>query len=419
MTGKLFGGALAGLVLAWGVAVAADLTAPGAALVPSQPAAPAPAPAPPGPLADAAAPRPPVEEEEAGRGASPRMLGDLPGDYVLRIAFARATQTVSTTQLVTQTVIVNVVSEQVPVKVTFQVPVQQQRTVEVPVEVRVAAPFHGDFKVAEDESPRPEDRVYFNYNYYSDVTGPASAFGVGHTETVNTTLNGRPATVTTVIPGVAPPRTDLHREVAGFEKTFLGGDASIELRAPVVEQIGAEAIGGSDFGDMTVVLKYAFVNDRVSGDVLAAGLALTVPTGPGLPLPGGDTLRDTLIQPWGGYLWNFDRFYVEGFTSLVVPTDMRDVMLLFNDVGVGYALYRGGDGLITAVVPTLEAHVTTPLNHRNDPSAAVTVPDLVVLTAGSHFEIGRAATLSVGVAAPVTGPRAFDVEALVQLNYRF
>jgi hypothetical protein len=351
------------------------------------------------------------------------MLGDFPGDYVLRIAFVRATQTVSTTQLVTQTVLVTVPGtsgqERVPVQVTVQVPVQQLRTVEVPVAVRVVYPFHGDFKVAEDESPRPEDRVYFNYNYYSNVTGPASAFGVPQTETVNTTINGRPATVTTLIPGVASPRTELHREVAGFEKTFLGGDASVEVRAPVVEQTGAEAIGGSDFGDMTVVLKYAFVNDRVSGDVLSAGLALTVPTGPGLPLPDGGTLRSTLLQPWAGYLWNLDRFYVEGFTSLVVPTDMRDVMLVFNDVGVGYALYRGGaDRLITAVVPTVEAHVTTPLNHRNDTSAVV-VPDLVVLTAGSHFEIGRDATLSVGVAAPVTGPRAFDVEALVQLNYRF
>ena len=93
--------------------------------------------------------------------------------------------------------------------------------------------------------------------------------------------------------------------------------------------------------------------------------------------------------------------------------------LLFNDVSVGYKLYEaGGDRLISAVIPTVEAHITTPLNHRND-SSVVTAPDLVVLTAGRHFEIGQSATLSVGVAAPVTGPRAFDVEALVQLNYRF
>jgi hypothetical protein len=347
------------------------------------------------------------------------MLGDLPGVYVLRDIFVPATRTISTTQLVTRTVQIFPIDQKpVNVQVTVPVPVQQQSTVLVPATVRVVAPFHAAFKIAEDESPRPEDRVFFNYNYYSDVTGPTTSFGVPHTEVVNTTLNGRPATVTTVTPAVPSPQTDLHREVVGFEKTFLGGDASIEVRAPVVEQVGADAIGGSDFGDMTLVVKYAFVNDRVSGDVLSAGLALTVPTGPGLPLPGGDRLRDTLLQPWAGYIWNLDRFYVEGFTSLVVPTDMRDVMLLFNDVGVGYALYRGGAGFVTAVVPTVEAHVTTPLNHRSADSL-VTMPDLVVLTAGSHFEIGRDAILSVGVAAPVTGPRAFDVEALVQLNYRF
>jgi hypothetical protein len=372
--------------------------------------------------------RDPLAGGEAPRGANPRMLGDFPGVFALRTFSVPALQTVSTTQLVTQTQLVTVTfpgidgvtqTRQVPVTTTVRVPVQQVRVVEEPVVARVVFPFHGDFKIAENESPRPEDRVFVNYNFYSDTTGPGTFFSVPRQDTTTTTINGNPATVTTLTPGVAPPRVDVHREVVGFEKTFLGGDASVELRAPVVQQSGAEAIDGSDFGDLTVVLKYAFLNDRVSGDVLSAGLAVTLPTGPGLAVPGGSELHSTLIQPWTGALWYFDRFYVEGFASLVVPTDARDVTLLFNDVSVGYKLYEaGGDRLISAVIPTVEAHITTPLNHRND-SSFVTAPDLVVLTAGSHFEIGQSATLSVGVAAPVTGPRAFDVEALVQLNYRF
>ena len=62
--------------------------------------------------------------------------------------------------------------------------------------------------------------------------------------------------------------------------------------------------------------------------------------------------------------------------------------------------------------------MTTPLDHRgyNNP---VIVPDLVDITAGVHVGIFRNATLSLGIATPVTGPRVFNVESLVQLNWRF
>jgi hypothetical protein len=29
----------------------------------------------------------------------------------------------------------------------------------------------GAFKIAENESPQPQDRVFLNYNYYNDATG--------------------------------------------------------------------------------------------------------------------------------------------------------------------------------------------------------------------------------------------------------
>src|SRR5262249_18265039 len=156
------------------------------------------------------------------------------------------------------------------------------------------------------------------------------------------------------------------------------------LRAPVVEQVGGDAFVGNDIGDVTFLFKYAFLHDRQSGDTLSAGMALTVPTGPGLSTLAGD-LHPLILQPFTGGFWRADRLYVHGFTSLAVATEERDVTLLFNDVGVGYDLYRGpATSLVSGVIPTLEAHVTTPLNNRGD-SALVRVPDLVVLTAGSHF----------------------------------
>ena len=47
------------------------------------------------------------------------------------------------------------------------------------------------------------------------------------------------------------------------------------------------------------------------------------------------------------------------------------------------------------------------------------MPDLVVLTAGLHFGVFQRATLTFGAATPVTGPRLFDIEAIVQFNVRF
>jgi hypothetical protein len=92
------------------------------------------------------------------------------------------------------------------------------------------------------------------------------------------------------------------------------------------------------------------------------------------------------------------------------------VTVLYNDIGVGYWLYRGG-GALEAVVPTVEVHVNTSLNHRGT-FDLLHFSDSVTLTAGGHFIVRR---LSIGLAAgcAVTGPRQFDVEGLATLNWRF
>jgi hypothetical protein len=91
-------------------------------------------------------------------------------------------------------------------------------------------------------------------------------------------------TTTTTVPAVVVTarRVDVHRELFGFEKTFLDGNASFELRAPVFQVAGNRGVEGGDFGDLTVLVKYALLHDRQSGDVLSVGLALTAPTGPGI-----------------------------------------------------------------------------------------------------------------------------------------
>lgn len=62
--------------------------------------------------------------------------------------------------------------------------------------------------------------------------------------------------------------------------------------------------------------------------------------------------------------------------------------------------------------------MNTPLTHRSadDPERR---RDSVDLTAGVHLELGERTWLSLAAATPVTGPRLFDAEALVRLNWRF
>src|SRR5205085_10180803 len=98
-------------------------------------------------------------------------------------------------------------------------------------------------------------------------------------------------------------------------------------------------------------------------------------------------------------------------------------VMLQNSVGLGYFLYQkcGDAGGITAVVPTVEVHVSTPLNHRG--LLALTDPagnsDQVNITAGVNFEYGDASSIGLAFSTPVVGPRLFDFQILFQVRYRY
>jgi len=377
--------------------------------------------------------RAPILGGEAPAGTFSRELGDWIGVYYANRTFRlpvtrRITTLVPVTQTTTQvtdtqlpppnsggepillrTIITTTTVNRVPVTTV-------QRELET-VTARVPVVTRGAFKIAENESPIPEDRIFLTYNFYNDVTGTVFGGGAPRIDTRSTVIGGNPAVISSVIPGGVVGPFDVHREVIGFEKTFLDGNASIGVRAPLLQQQGSGGFGGDDFGDLSFVFKGLLWADE-AGDAFSTGLVVTAPTGPSISTVAGD-IHSTLLQPWVGGVLSRGDFYAMGFSSVVVPTDARDVTLLFNDVSVGYAVYRGAEGRgITAVVPTFEVHVTTPLNQRSI-LAPLHVPDLVVLTEGVQFVLGSRSTLAVGVAVPVSGPRPFDLEALAQFNLRF
>jgi hypothetical protein len=291
------------------------------------------------------------------------------------------------------------------------------RTVMTPVTVcdPVAARAGSGFKIADNESPCPQDRVFFSYNYFDRLSG-AGGFTPGSTVITNT-----PTVITSVVTPdavVTARNANVNRELFGFEKTFLGGNASIEVRVPIFQTSGDDTLNGEDFGDVTTVIKFALLQDPDCSHCLSLGLAVTAPTGPSIATVDG-TIHDVLLQPFVGGLWTSGNWFFQGFSSLVVPTDSRDVTLLFNDVALGYAFYHGGrDCWIRSVAPEVEVHVTTPLNHR-DANAVISVPDIVDVEPGVYIGLGEKLLLSIGVAVPVTGPKPFDVEAIAQVNFRF
>jgi hypothetical protein len=240
---------------------------------------------------------------------------------------------------------------------------------------------------------------------------------------------------------------DVHREIFGFELAFLDGNASIGMRIPYVQagspggSVNAQRIeafgqgflpltagtpteiddfGGTDFQDISIIFKYALINNRQTGNVLSAGLVVTVPTGSDFLVTDGRELDPALVQPFLGYFYNLGRFFLHGFSSIAVPTDDRDVTLLFNDIGLGWWMYQGGpEQFVSDVIPTVELHVNTPLTHRGSLELPVGTPDQIDVTGGVILAMFRRASWSLGAAVPVSGPRPFDIEAFSQVNIRF
>jgi hypothetical protein len=275
-----------------------------------------------------------------------------------------------------------------PTTITKTIP---GRTIEKDTIIQVPLAGFGAFKISDNESPRPTDRVFFTYNYFDRAGAGGTTFG-------------------------------LDRELIGFEKTFLDGNASFGLRLPFTQTTLGSDLGSfanHEIGDMTLVSKFAFINDAETGNVASAGLALTIPSADhSLVLVDGTTLHSVLFQPYVAWLINADSFYAQGFHSLAVPTDGVEVTELNNDVGFGYWLYKSPAGFLRGIVPTFEGHLFTPLNHSNS-ADLIYAPNILTLTAGVNFVMPGNSTLGVAVATPVTGPRPDNFEAIVSLNFRF
>jgi hypothetical protein len=281
------------------------------------------------------------------------------------------------------------------------------------------------FKIAEGESPRPVDRAFVKYNYYNNID---KSRWVDPTEPIH--------------------NVSMNMYTVGMEKTFMDGAASIGVRVPfytlngeakdfhvgpdpttgVIGLLpGGPALDDNEIGNLIAIAKLVLWEDRPSGSLLSAGVVVSIPTASTQQLdPGLSTLM--YMQPFSGFILTSGDLFVQGFSSMTLPVARPESIVSFNDVGVGYYIFRDGSGsrTVSAVAPTVEVHYTAPIRQPDGRTALfgnffdnIRIHDTVDITLGTTVEFGRRATLGTGVALPVTGPKPFDAEVLVQLNLLF
>ena len=271
--------------------------------------------------------------------------------------------------------------------------------------VAAIVPAVRGFKTADNQYPRPVDRVWVSFNYYDGV---------------NSGLNSEL--------GAPIKNMQVYNETFGFEKTFLDQQASLGFRIPLNTLTITSAFPGlsgthTSTGNFSSFFKYVLWQDN-RGNLISGGLDLSFPTGPttfaGFPTTLG--IKSFELQPFLGYIFQRDQYYVQGFSSIAVPTDRNLATMYYFDIALGYYVYRSQNprALISAIVPVFETHLNIPLNWAGfQPRFLGSTPDVVDLNWGLNLGLASRAVLSVAYVHPVTGPTPFSGELALLLNVPF
>ncbi len=263
-------------------------------------------------------------------------------------------------------------------------------------------------KISENMSPRPQDRIFFNFNYYNGL---------------NNTINLRDLSPIT--------RMKAYTYTFGLEKTFCDGMGSLGIRVPL-DTLTADSFNNAvstptstSLGNLQVFAKYILAQNRQTGSLISALFSITPQTGPGqfAGAPYLFPLNSTYFQPALGYIYNYNRWYFQGFSGFSFAVNPNDTSIIYNDFGIGYFVIRNTDSraFLTALAPTFEVHVNNPLNHRDvfNKFDIAGSPDTVNLTYGVNFGFVNRAVLTAAFVSPVASPKPFDAEALLMLNIYF
>jgi hypothetical protein len=278
----------------------------------------------------------------------------------------------------------------------------------------------------ENGSALPQDRVYFFYNAVGNFQLPDGQ-----------TLN-------------------INRYVFGGEKTFFGGNASVEVRIPFAGTLNNDQSVGqttsfqnTEFGNIGLAFKGLIFRSPNFAASLGLGVSLPTAGSSQLQVAGSPLVeiqnRTCLIQPMLGLVWApNDRFYsqlglqfdLDPFGNPVQALNsggglsqigtLKDQGYAFLSGAAGYWIYRGRSGCLTGIAlqgeldyyrsfGPLDVVQSTEFTVAN----ASSLVNMLNVTPGAIFEFGGRTRLSVGVSVPVTGDRLYDWVLTAQLNYNF
>jgi len=279
-------------------------------------------------------------------------------------------------------------------------------------------------KLAENNSPFPRDRVFFNYHHF-------------HNAVIN--LRGEDV--------------DLDRYTFGWEKTFLNDQMSFEIRAPLVGSVGSNPLGSdstgreTEFGNLSLVTKALLYRDATTA--WSTGLAIVLPTGDDFIVgDNGDSggtpdnifKNDAVhLQPFVGLFHaSSSRAFHQAFLQFDFDTAgnevqfgsttgvLNDATLMFVDYSFGYWLQRDySRRYFRGLAPMVEMHYTTTVTDQDygpfeQQGVFVLDPrrDVLNITGGLFFELTKLSTLKIGAVAPLRdGPdKLFDTEIGVQFT---
>ena len=295
-----------------------------------------------------------------------------------------------------------------------------------------------NLKVAENNKALPMDRVYFVYNGFQNAATITQGIGPGAFVSNDANLN---------------------RYTFGFEKTFLDGQWSIDMRMPLTDDFGfnnpAFAFNSGNIGNLAMFLKHwLYSSDSLS---VVGGLGLGLPTGSNLNgqingIPFALRNQSVHLVPYVGFLLlPTDASFVQGFVDVELAANgnavefgppgarigtLTDQNLLHVDLSAGHWVYRNDDATyLTGVAAIAELHYTSTM--QNADGFAFTAPgrlpaggafqnlanrtDILNLTAGLNFRIGYLSNLRVACVVPVRNQpdRQFDSEIQVSFNRFF
>ena len=289
----------------------------------------------------------------------------------------------------------------------------------------------GITKIAENTSPMPRDRVFFNYSAFSGVP---------------LTMNG----------------VNVSRFTPGFEKTFFDRSMSVEMRFPFASTAsntivadGTSSTGNVLFGDMSLTGKaLLYTDDELA---ISAGLQMSLPTAGALDVrlsDGTDLVRiandSVYLMPFLGALYTpDDRFFTQGFLQFDAPANgnhvsvnntfnggplaaagtIRDVPFVFVDIGSGYWLYRNDEGSgLTGFSATAELHYNSSLESTSVLNTGAyqigsisNSIEMLTGVVGGHLYFNRSTSLTVGYTFPIgnSADQMFKGELRAFLNYNF